>query len=76
MTNRARDLEAKALELPPEERARLAERLIASLDPETDPQAGELWLQEAERRLAEIESGSASGLQGEHVIEKARSTLR
>lgn len=73
---RARDLEAQALELAPEERARLAERLISSLDPETDPQAEELWLQEAERRLSEIESGSVSAVPGEHVIEKIRSTLR
>jgi putative addiction module component (TIGR02574 family) len=76
MTDHARDLEAKALDLPPEQRARLAERLISSLDPENDPEAEALWLQEAERRLAEIESGSASGLLADHVIEKARSTLR
>jgi putative addiction module component (TIGR02574 family) len=76
VTNRARDFEAEALELPPEERARLAERLISSLDPETDPQAGEFWRQEAERRLAEIQSGSGACLPGADVIEKARSTLR
>lgn len=76
MTNRARDLEVQALELTPEERARLAERLIASLDPETDPRAEELWLGEAERRLSEIESGDLSTVPAEQVIEKARTKLR
>ena len=75
MGDPARELESKALKLPPKERARLAERLIASLDQETDPDAEELWLQEAERRLDELESGSASGIPADQVFEKARSTL-
>jgi hypothetical protein len=54
----------------------LAERLIASLDPETDPDAQRLWLLEAERRLNELESGDASGVPAGPVFEKARSTLR
>jgi putative addiction module component (TIGR02574 family) len=72
----ARDLEAKALQLPPEERARLAERLISSLDREADADAEELWLREAERRLEELESGAVSAVTADRVIEKARSTLR
>jgi putative addiction module component (TIGR02574 family) len=76
MSNPARDLESKVLELPAEERARLAERLISSLDPESDPQAEELWIREAERRLAEFESGSVSAVPAADVIEKARSSLR
>ena len=76
MANAARELEAKALQLPPEDRARLAEKLISSLDQETDPDAGDLWLQEAERRLEEIESGKVATVVADRVIEKARSTLR
>jgi putative addiction module component (TIGR02574 family) len=72
----ARQLEARALELPSKDRARLAERLISSLDPETDPDAQRLWLQEAERRLDELESGDVSGVPADQVFEKARSTLR
>jgi putative addiction module component (TIGR02574 family) len=71
-----RDLEAQALELPPRERARLAERLISSLDPESEPEAEGVWLHEAERRLAEVESRAVSAVQADEVIEKARSTLR
>jgi len=36
----------------------------------------ELWLQEAERRLDEIERGNVAGVPAEQVFEKARSTLR
>jgi putative addiction module component (TIGR02574 family) len=76
MADRAREFESKALKLPPKERARLAERLISSLDQETDPDAQRLWLQEAERRLDELESGNVSGVPADQVFEKARSTLR
>jgi putative addiction module component (TIGR02574 family) len=76
MADPARKLEAEALKLPPEERARLAERLISSLDHEANVDAEELWLREAERRLEELESGAVSAVPADRVIEKARSTLR
>jgi putative addiction module component (TIGR02574 family) len=76
MDDLAREIESKALQLPPKERARLAERLIASLDPESDRDAEQAWLEEAERRLDELESGKVPGIPAEEVFEKARSTLR
>ena len=76
MADPAREFESEALKLPSKDRARLAERLISSLDPETDPEAQRLWLQEAERRLDELESGDVSGVPADQVFEKARSTLR
>jgi putative addiction module component (TIGR02574 family) len=72
----ASKLEAKALKLPPAERARLAERLISSLDQQADADCEESWLREAERRLAELESGAAATISAERVIEKARTSLR
>ena len=54
----------------------MAERLISSLDQETDTDADKLWLQEAERRLDELESGNVSGVPADQVFERARSTLR
>jgi putative addiction module component (TIGR02574 family) len=72
----AREIESKALQLPPKERARLAQRLIASLDAEPDRDAEQAWLEEAERRLDELESGKVAGILAEQVLEKARSTLR
>ena len=76
MANRARDLESKALDLPPEERARLAERLLASLEGVAEPEAEALWLEEARRRLAELESGAVVGIPADEVLRKSRSTLR
>lgn len=76
MTDSARDLESQALQLPSRDRARLAERLISSLDPHADPDAERLWLAEAERRLQELESGDAQAIPAEHVFAKARSTSR
>jgi len=72
----ASKLEAKVLKLPPEERARLAERLISSLDREADADSEELWIREAERRLEELESGRVTAIPAERVVEKARSSLR
>ena len=76
MSDPASKVEAKALQLPPEERARLAQRLIASLDPVADPDAEELWIREAERRLDDLESGAVEPVAAQSVIEKARSSLR
>lgn len=76
MTKPARELESKALRLPRRERARLAQRLISSLDSEVDADVDKLWLQEAERRLGELKSGKTAGSPAEKVIRKARSTLR
>jgi putative addiction module component (TIGR02574 family) len=76
MSNPARELESKALKLSRRERARLAQRLISSLDQEVDADAATLWLQEAERRLGEPESRKVPGIPAEKVIGKARSTLR
>jgi putative addiction module component (TIGR02574 family) len=76
MANPAETLEAKALALPPEARARLAEKLISSLERETDPDAESLWLQEAERRLSELDSGASVAVGAEQVIQKARSAIR
>ena len=71
-----REIESEALQLPPKERARLAQRLLASLDTESDRDAEQVWLQEAERRLDELESGKVTGIPAEQVFKRARSTLR
>ena len=76
MADPASKLEAKALKLPPEQRARLAELLISSLDQASDPGSERLWVQEAERRLEELESGQVEAVPAERVIENARSSLR
>ena len=76
MASPAREVESRALRLPRRERARLAQRLISSLDQEVSPDVDKLWLQEADRRLRELKSGRAAGIPAEKVVRKARSTLR
>ena len=76
MTKPARELESKALRLPRRERARLAQRLISSLDRDVDADVDKLWLQEAERRLAELKSGKVAAIPADKVLRKARSALR
>ncbi len=76
MGSPARQLESKVLKLPARERARLAERLISSLDDQTDPDAEKLWGEEAERRLEELRSGTVKSRSAETVFRRARSALR
>ncbi len=67
-------LEAEALHLLPSERARLIERLIASLD--ADPEIEEAWAAEVERRQKEIESGTVSFLPGPETLSKLKAELK
>jgi putative addiction module component (TIGR02574 family) len=54
------DLLEAALALPREERARLASRLLASLDAEDDGEATTAWATELEHRAADARSGQVS----------------
>jgi putative addiction module component (TIGR02574 family) len=76
MASPARQIESKALKLPPRERARLAERLISSLDDEVDPDAKAAWAREAERRLDELRTGKVKGRSAASVFRKVRATVR
>jgi putative addiction module component (TIGR02574 family) len=76
MANPAHQIESKALKLSPRERARLAERLILSLDDEVDADAEGAWVIEAERRLEELRTGGVKGKSAASVFRKARAALR
>jgi putative addiction module component (TIGR02574 family) len=69
-------LEDAAMKLSPRSRARLAARLIASLEEAPDPDAVRLWIAEAERRDAELSSGKVKGVPAGKVFKRARSALR
>jgi putative addiction module component (TIGR02574 family) len=58
-------LERVLLKLPAHERARLAERLISSLDEESEVE--QAWYDEAERRLEEIQAGSVREVSTDEV---------
>jgi len=67
-------LEAEALQLPSGDRARLVERLIASLD--ADPAIEDAWAVEVERRNAQIESGAVSLLPGADTLVRLKAEFR
>lgn len=66
-------LENEAQSLPREERARLAEALIASLDEEAEIERA--WLDEAERRAAELDSGAVESIPAKDVFSELDSLV-
>jgi putative addiction module component (TIGR02574 family) len=61
-----------ALALPLEQRARLVDILLSSLNPSTSAEIYRQWKDEAERRVAEIESGEARLVDGEDAFRRLR----
>lgn len=74
MTLAVEVLESEALGLPFAERARLAERLIASLDTESDVDAA--WAAEVERRHAEMERGAVTMLSGNETLARLKAEFQ
>ena len=66
-------LEAEVLRLAPADRSHLLERLIASLD--LDPGVEQAWELEADRREAELASGSVAAVPGHEAIARLRARL-
>ncbi|HOS66212.1 MAG TPA: addiction module protein [Candidatus Latescibacteria bacterium] len=68
-------LEAKVLELGIEDRARLAEKLILSLDAPEEEENLRLWVAEAEQRLQQLRVGEAKEIPARDVFRRARASL-
>jgi putative addiction module component (TIGR02574 family) len=67
MSVSTKDVLQQALQLSPNERAALLERLIVSLD-KPDPSLDTLWLEEAESRMAAYRSGELAAVDAEQVF--------
>ncbi|MFE8032855.1 addiction module protein [Thiohalocapsa marina] len=67
-------LEAELLRLPAVERARLLDRVIASLDRDREHDAA--WDRLAAERDAEIEHGTSAPVSGTEAIARLRAALR
>ena len=65
-----------ALSLKVEDRAALAERLLASLEELSEQEADRLWAEEAARRLEEYRAGRARAIPADEVLRKAEDLLR
>ena len=66
----------EALALDEDDRARLAAKLVESLDGDLDADSEASWATEIERRLAKIEAGQAKWLSGDEAIARMHRTAR
>ena len=76
MSKKVEDLYREALTLTEDERERLALLLHnATASKSMDPEIEKAWIEECERRLAEIDSGAVQAIPAEEVLEEARRFL-
>jgi putative addiction module component (TIGR02574 family) len=69
-------IEDEALHLPKEERARLIQRLVLSLESPSDSELRSDWLLEARRRSEELDNGTVQAVSSDDVMRKARALLK
>jgi putative addiction module component (TIGR02574 family) len=70
------ELTTKAMALPAEHRAELAELLIQSLEEQDAQEIKSAWLAEIQRRDQEIRAGAAVTKPADQVLREAREHLR
>ena len=75
MSDLVDELSRKARALPPEERVRLAEELLATVQ-EVDPEVEAAWHEEIRRRIEEIDSGKAKLIPAEEVFAEVRRLIK
>lgn len=66
----------EALQLAPAQRAELADFLVESLASDPPDEIQRLWIDEANRRLAEVRAGKVSTIPGEDVLAEARRIVK
>lgn len=69
------EIEQQIHRLEAADRDRLFRDLVASLDDGPEDDVASLWVDEARRRLAELQSGSAQAVPLADVIRRARTRL-
>jgi putative addiction module component (TIGR02574 family) len=69
-------IEDRVARLPHRDRARLALALIESLDPGKDEDVGDLWLDEAERRLKRYDEGKTEARDAVEALSEIERQLK
>ena len=69
MSDAVKTLTAQVLELPPAERALVAEQILLSLD-RPDPEIDAVWAEEAEERLSAYKQGRIEALPVSELLGK------
>jgi len=75
-TLKIESIQQAALQLQPAARVALTHALVQSLAALPEAQVAELWLEEAQRRDAEMESGQVAGTPGEEVFRRLYARYR
>ena len=70
------ELEAEGLKLDPKSRARLAGKLLASLEDLSEEENARLWAEEAQRRAVEMDVQPESAVSAKDVFCEARAKLK
>jgi len=75
MTDLVNELTERAKALPTEQRARLAEQILATLDPQ-DEDIDAAWDHEIRKRIDEIETAAVKTVPSEQAFAQVRQSLR
>ena len=62
------DFAQSAIQLPPDQRFTLAQRILASVEPQEDPAIDRAWMAEIRERMARYDSGETKGIPGAEVF--------
>jgi hypothetical protein len=76
MNEKVEELATKAMKLPTESRARLADLLVESLDAAALGKIDRLWIAEAKRRRDAARSGHAKVVPGDEALRQVRDALK
>ena len=69
------DLEAEALKLEPKARARLAGRLLDSLEDLSPDENARVWAEEAQRRADALDAGTLTARSADEVFRDAQARI-
>jgi putative addiction module component (TIGR02574 family) len=58
----------RAIELPPDQRYALAQRILASVEPEEATRIDGAWTEEIRERIRKFDSGETKGIPGAEVF--------
>ena len=72
MTTKSEFILNEALTMSPEERARMARCLIQSLETPVDESADEKWIELAQKRLVELETGIVKPVSWDNIKKNVR----
>jgi len=76
LTVSTEDMIDHLLKLPVEDRIRIADVLLQSLHPGTEPEIEAAWIEEIERRHEALLTGASKPLAGAEVVAELRARLQ